>query len=359
MPTIYPPRRKIGTTETISQKCLPGGPRSATYDASTYTYLESNTGVGPTSLLQPSILAMDGDTQVGGYLYNSESGDSNYNRGKFPQPHTITEKAFYTEVASRYNKPGPYFTLTPGGIPLTEEEEEELFQNGRIWLGENNRPFLRVDLTEGGKVFRHNTVIVRGTIECVNNKYIDFSKPLGEEIGEGINPDRLWGTVDFEWIFTCHPLSSKIPPLQSSYTEGVGQLSTLHTSYIQYKNQAYGSSGPEALIESGDLQIFTPGSSLMGGWTCNFGLQSVTKSHPDNINITPTVLKEFSPGGGIVEYTPYSHYLTDDENEQWDLNVVEFRFPVPWLDDTPVIHKTYDGRVIPPRFAIKGTYLLI
>ena len=73
--------KKTGTIPILSQVCLPGGPRSATYNSSTYEYLSPNTQ-GNLDILQPSILAIDGDTQVGGNLYNSESNDPNYKRDK-------------------------------------------------------------------------------------------------------------------------------------------------------------------------------------------------------------------------------------------------------------------------------------
>lgn len=337
MPGLNLPKRKIGTTQQVSQRCLPGGPRSATYDANTYTYKADNL-VNITDGLEPSILAIEGDKSVGGYLYSSASGDSNYNRGQFPQPHTITEKSFYTELVSEYNQPG---AVVFGGDP------EELYQNRRILYGLNNKPFLRVDLTEGGRVFRHNTVIVRGSIQCTNHRFIQFGQTLGTES----NPNKLWGTVDFEWIFTCHPLHSKTTT-NPNYTEGLGQLATLNTSYLQLKNRAYGDSGPQALIEDGTLKMFTPVSPLMGAWGANFAMQSDTGTHPDNISIVPKVLRQYS-SEQVYEYTPYSMYFSEDENEKWDLNFVEFRFPLPWLDNTPVNHG------VPPRFAIKGTYLLI
>lgn len=342
MPTNLP-KRPSGTTQQISQKCLPGGPRSATYDATTYTYKAENSGVSATSLLEPSIIAIEGDTQVGGYLYNSASGDANFNRGKYPQPHTITEKSFYTELVSEYNNPTPFGPGQP--------------DNNDIVYNKNLKTFLRVDLTEGGRVFRHNTVIVRGSIECTNPRFLNFS----EDFGTTENPNTLWGTVDFEWIFTCHPLHSKTSTYPN-YTEGFGRLATLNTSFLQIKNKSYGDSGPQALIEEGTLNLFTPiNTGVTNAYGATFALQSETGASSDEINVVPKILKQW-PGQDEValQMTPMSYYnggwssdtypLPDDN---WDLNHVNFRWALPWLDDTSVNHG------ISPRFAIKGTYLLI
>jgi hypothetical protein len=304
------PRRKIGTYPIFSQNCLPGGKTSATYDPTTYTYSTYNLNDG----LQPSILAIEGDTQVGGFGYNTSSNDINGNRGTHPDPHVVTEKAFYTELEGR-NK-----SRTPGL--------------------HRNTTFLRVDLTENNKVFRHNGVIVKGSIHCTNQ--VLLSSPVWQAYWD--HKDEIYGLYDFEFYFICQPLAS-LSGSTSYGTSNIGRLSTLSTSYFYLRNRSHGDSGP---VFVGDRLTFkppvvTPQLAPHQNWA-EFALQSETGAHSDDISTVGAIQRQYYDG--TTEYvTPVTAGWTDTSGDKFDLNHVNFKLGLP-LDPTL-------------RFAVKGTYLLI
>ena len=191
-------KKNVKTFPMFSQMCLPGGPKSATYDPDTYVYPSS---YSVSDGLQPGILAIEGDTQVGAFDYNSGSLDTNYNRSKTPLHHTITEKAFYTELDN---------------TPIRTNRPE--------WAFPQQKTFLRVDLTEGGKVFRHNAILVKGTIQCVNQRVFSLNDGLP-------NPDNVFALYDFESYFVCNPLTSHTTGL--NYTNSEGRFS----GYDRYGDQ--------------------------------------------------------------------------------------------------------------------------
>jgi len=328
-----PLNRKTPTTHTLSQRCLPGGPASATYDISNYTYYSENGG-GNTYPLQPSILAIDGDKQVGGYLYDSSSDDTNYNRGIYPSPHVVTEKAFYTELTPEYTQSfGPF---------------------GPIYTDFRGQTFLRVDLTEGGKVFRHNAVIVKGSIHCTTQRHIQPS----DMQNEGSEP-ILYGLYDFEFYFVCQPLHSNYQPegVSASELTELNKLKTLYSSYFYARNRSF---GDDSLTASDGVTTlgFTQQNPMLGNasslnpnhnWA-EFALTSETNANHDEIYVVPSIQRPIPALDSNNSYvTPLEANLTTDPNDKWDLNHVNFRFALP-------IQQPFG---VPNRFAVKGTYLLI
>ena len=328
-----PNSRKTSTTNTFSQRCLPGGPRSATYDISNYTYYDENAGPQHYTL-QPSILALDGDTQVGGYLYNSESSDVNYNRGTHPSPHTVTEKAFYTEVT-------PEFSQTFGPF-------------GPVYNNLRNQTFLRVDLTEGGSVFRHNAIIVKGSVHCTTQRTIDAqSMQEGDPI--------LYGLYDFEYYFVCQPLHSNFQPDGVSDTtyELLDRLKTSYNCYFYVRNRSFGDDSLTAVTGNTTTGI-TQHNPIIGGQSAlepnrhwaEFALASETGTNLDELNVVSAIQRPIPASDSSLKYvTPLQANLSSDSNEKWDLNQVNFKFAFPFLNQQPF--------GVSNRFAIKGTYLLI
>ena len=362
------PTRKNQALPQISYQCLPGGPKSATYDPTGYTYPTENDHTF-TDGLQPSILAITGDTQVGGYGYDNNSSDAEGNRGRYAQPHKVTEKSFFTEITSKES----YATYT--------RNLENEYNNAQT--------FLRVDLTEGGNTFRHNAVIVRGSIQCVNQAYRDGNSdsqyPASHESDLSVgkppytydprygsvkgdrkhpvkNPKVIYGLVDFEYMFLCHPLASNEGSNQTPYESGTGRLSTLHTGYFHIKNRSWGGGGIFSISDYVDaggyayqgLNILNPLSLRPQHNFVSFGLQSETKADPADINVTKTVHRQVGSDLSNSEaITPATSYLSNDEDAKWDLNHVNFRFSPPLIDEDAC------NFGYPPKFVVKGTYLLI
>ena len=216
-------KKNVKTFPMFSQMCLPGGPKSADYDPDTYVYPSS---YSVSDGIQPSIIAIDGDTQVGGVNYGSGSLDTNHNRSSKPLHHTVTEKAFYTELDN---------------IPTREGRPD--------WVNPTLKTFLRVDLTENNKVFRHNAVVVKGTIQCTNQR------PFG--LNDGIaNPDNIFALYDFEAYFVCNPLTSHTTGID--YTNSEGKLSTLSTFYYYLRNRSFNVNNTLADQELGDINFHPP-----------------------------------------------------------------------------------------------------
>jgi hypothetical protein len=306
-------RKNLKTFPVFSQICLPGGPKSATYDPDTYVYPSS---YDVTDGIQPSILAIEGDTQVGVSHYLSGSTDDNHNRSSKPFHHTITEKAFYTELDNS------------GDIRETLPQ----------------KTFLRVDLTEGNKVFRHNAVIVKGSIHCTNQRLYSLND-------EKPDPSKVFGLYDFEYYFVCNPLTSHTTGLD--YTNSEGRLSTLGTCYFYLRNRADNVNG--VLDQSLEDITFIP--PLLDGqvnpqhnWA-EFALKSETGTPSGHINLTPQILRQYT-NGDIDIVTPVSAGLTEDVNDLFDLNFVNFKLVLPTFQ-TPILDAEFK------RFAVKGTYLLI
>lgn len=307
-------RKNTKTFPIFSQICLPGGPKSATYDPDTYVYPSSYSN---SDGIQPSILAIEGDNQVGVSNYGSGSTDFNHNRSSTPFHHTITEKAFYTELDNL-------------------SDVEKLIPQ---------QTFLRVDLTEDNKVFRHNGVIVKGSVHCTNQSlwYPDHSIP---------DYSRTFGLYDFEFYFICNPLASHTTGFD--YVNFEGRLSTLSTCYFYLRNRADDISGDITSQNLENLDFLPP---LLSGqvspkhnWA-EFALQSETGTPTGNISLTPEILRQYTNGINEV-ITPVSAELTEDATDKFDLNFVNFKLVLPNLR-TPI----KDAKV--KRFAIKGTYLLI
>jgi len=331
-----PINRKISTHNSLSQKCLPGGPQSATYDPSTYTYLSDNIQSN-TYPLQPSILALDGDTQVGGYNHNSASNDPNYNRNQNPSPHVVTEKAFYTELAPNAS-------------------------TNQLDLGSDiprNQTFLRVDLTEGGKVFRHNAVIVKGSIHCTTQQHFSIYD-LNPATGPG---PRLFALYDFEFYFVCNPLHSNYQPdgvTDSEYVK-LDRLKTLSACYFYARNRSYGDDSLSIYNGNGSYGavLSTPLFDFGGGiikptahWA-EFALTSETGADPylNELHTVPGIHRQLDTNPDSLFVTPVTANLTTDPNVKFDLNHVNFKFALPSINFQPFS--------VVNRFAIKGTYLLI
>ena len=312
-------KKNVKTFPMFSQMCLPGGPKSADYDPDTYVYPSSySVGDG----IQPGILAIEGDTQVGALNYSTSSLSTNHNRSKTPLHHTITEKAFYTELDN---------------VPIRTNRPE--------WAVPSQKTFLRVDLTEGNKVFRHNAVLVKGTVHCVNQRVFSLNDGLS-------NPDNVFALYDFESYFVCNPLTSHTTGL--NYTDSEGRLSTLSTYYFYLRNRSFNVNNTLADQELGDINfhppVLTSWVAPMQNWA-EFALKSETGAVPGGINLVPEVLWQYT-NNNIQSVTPVQAGRTLDENDKWDLNFVNFKIPLP---DTnfPLPNARFK------RFAIKGTYLLI
>jgi hypothetical protein len=350
------PTRNNQAFPQVSHECLPGGKKSATYDSGSYTFASENVHTLSNGL-QPSILAIEGDKQVGGPGYNSSNGDANENRGKHSSPHTVTEKSFYSELVSKQSH-ATYNSNT------------------------NSQPFLKVDLTEGGHVFRHNAVIVRGSVHCINQRFREpygggdsqyppshnsstaqgssrfaygdesydntFNDTITDETSgyngnyNLTNPKRIWGLVDFEYMFVCHPLASKGSGA-SDYDTGYGRLSTLHSGYFHIKNRSWGGAGIQSIVDPLDFNPVDPDGSNYNGLSVynpflyhqqknfvTFGLQSETGANDDDINVTSIARRQFGTDSETsTAITPYSAGVSGNSNEKWDLNHVTFRFSPP------------------------------
>jgi len=148
--------------KALAQQCLPSGPASAR-QSSTFT---SNPADLQDSHNQPLTLALNnkevmpdwgaqyGDRQVGGPGHNGQVDSQRANRGDGPQPHVVTEKAFFTEIQPTFLQNGP-----AGGLPNIANDLEDISVQ---------ETYLRVDLTQEGTAFRANCVIVKGTISVIN-----------------------------------------------------------------------------------------------------------------------------------------------------------------------------------------------
>jgi hypothetical protein len=315
-------KKNTKTFPVFSQMCLPGGPKSATYDPDTYVYPES---YNLTDGLQPSILAIEGDTQVGVNNYSAENTDPNHNRSSKPFHHTVTEKAFYTELDNTISRHNP-------GTP---------FIHG---VHDTQKTFLRVDLTEDSKVFRHTGVIVKGSVHCVNQRPRRLTNsPLGPRT-------NTFGLYDFEFYYLCNPLTSHTTGLDYSNSEG--RLATLSTCYFYLRNRADSEEG--TLFAESDLAfvppIVTGQVSPKFNWA-EFALQSETGTPSGHITLTNQIMRQYSYSINEM-VTPVSAKLTTDANDKFDLNFVNFKLALPTFN-APIPDIKFK------RFAVKGTYLLI
>jgi hypothetical protein len=327
--------KKPHSQPILSQRCLPGGPRSATYNISNYTYPSENTPV----TMQPNIAALDGDTQVGVHSYGISSDDTNYNRGLYPSPHVITEKSFYTEI-----QPGPN-SITDLYGP---------FAQGVQTIGQT---FLRVDLTEGGTVFRHNAVMVKGSVFPATPRYVSSNDILNADINDpqAYSTMVLNSLVDFEFYFVCPPLHSNYSPEGTTPSEfaELDKLKTAYNCYFYIRNRSFGDDQLSDVSVEGVNYNFH--SVLYGGnnpsqhWA-EFALLSETNSDPNGLNVVSSIQRPKAglASDGTTYVTPYNTLFSDDPEEKWDLNHVNFRLSFkPFLSSQP------------HRFAVKGTYLLI
>lgn len=327
--------KKIHTQPILSQRCLPGGPRSATYDISTYTYPSENSPV----IIQPNIAALDGDTQVGVHSYGISSDDANYNRGLYPSPHVITEKSFYTEIQ-------------PGNNLIND-----IYGPGAFGIETVGQTFLRVDLTEGGTVFRHNAVMVKGSVFPATPRYISPQDVLSAiPTDPAAYSNSVFNSlVDFEFYFVCPPLHSNYTPegiTPSEFTE-LDKLKTTYNCYFYLRNRSFGDDQLSDVSVEGLSYAFN--SVLYGGnnpsqFWAEFAFLSETNSDPNGLNVVSSIQRPI-PGlgsGGTTYVTPSDTLFSDDPEEKWDLNHVNFRLSFePFLSEQP------------HRFAVKGTYLLI
>ena len=202
----------------FTQQCLPTGPASARQSSqfsSNPAELEDSFNQPITNALNNSEVTPDwgaqyGDRQVGGPGHNATADNQRANRGDGPQPHVITEKAFYTEIQPSFLENGP-----SGGLIYLADDMDISVQE----------TYLRVDLTQGGTAFRANCVIVKGTVSVVNQPIAGLAGRFNAVSSTGVNvysnaatgpyipgsgnSNFIMPTLDFEHTFLCQPLHSR------------------------------------------------------------------------------------------------------------------------------------------------------
>lgn len=238
------------TRTSLSQRCLPTGPASAANSSSLHhspgklfgnggnagdmpLQSSANDTIRNDYLVSPDWGAQFGDRQVGGASHNTrEVNHSKGNRGTHPQSHLITEKAFYTEYQPRFAQgiPGGGIPdITTPGFQDTAPPIQNLLSATEDELSVQ-KTYLRVDLTQGGTAFRANCVIVRGTMQVVNQPIAGTGGRFGitsntippappgvgvftanegfQASSTSIVNNFIFPTIDFEHVFLCQPLAS-------------------------------------------------------------------------------------------------------------------------------------------------------
>ena len=286
--------------KALAQQCLPSGPASAR-QSSTFT---SNPADLQDSHNQPLTLALNnkevmpdwgaqyGDRQVGGPGHNGQVDSQRANRGDGPQPHVVTEKAFFTEIQPTFLQNGP-----AGGLPNIANDLEDISVQ---------ETYLRVDLTQGGTAFRANCVIVKGTISVINQPIAGLAGRFNAASSTGINVSTnaalggssgdsnfIMPTLDFEHTFLCQPIASQtttsntssitaalandnytladnntpVPPgqapnnyfpqgvMQYNPMSSIGRVSTKNSNYLLFRNRAWESDHP--LTDQSTVNNFT------------------------------------------------------------------------------------------------------